>query len=187
MAPAFLHPKSNKTNSVFLNAEADWLECDEADSWSKRLPAHFSAGMKCQRFSCGHRLHLAKNARRQQNRTSSLSRFQQMCVHVGVWEMQVCDFRYSAPKAFLSPHFSFHPPLCFSPPNLWWTHSFTFNVLSSCQPECVLFPAHSVMSPAFPSMASLCLFLFKSFLLLPLKLQFRFLGILFFFTSYTYS
>lgn len=60
MAPAFLHPKSNKTNSVFLNAEADWLECDEADSWSKRLPAHFSAGMKCQRFSCGHRLHLAK-------------------------------------------------------------------------------------------------------------------------------
>lgn len=48
----------------------------------------------------------------------------------------------------------------------------------------MLFPAHSVMTPAFPSMASLCLFLLNSFPQLPLKLEFSFSK---YFVSYTCS
>lgn len=82
------------------------------------------------------------------------------CVRdAGVW-LQVFST-----SGFFSVHFSLHRSLCFSPPNLSRTHSFTFNVLPSCGPAWVLFPAYSVMSPAFPSMASLCLFLWYSWVL----------------------
>lgn len=178
LAPAFPHAKLNKTKSVPLNAVADWLECDEADLWSKRLPAHFSAGMKCQRFSCGHRLHLAKERKKRKEKCPQAAGLNEQPVSVPadvsvrgcVRDAGVCLQVFST--SGFSVHFSLHRSFCFSPPNLSRLHSFTFNVLPSCRPAPVLFPAYSVMSPAFPTTASLCLFLWHSFPQFFLKLEF---------------
>ena len=51
--------------------------------WSQSLPAHFFIGMRCQRFSYGHRLHLAGVPAGSRNLQAACLGF--FCVCVGGW------------------------------------------------------------------------------------------------------
>lgn len=109
------------------------------------------------------------SACRQQERAGSLSGFLQMCVCVcvrrdtGVW---VHVFIASGfPSSDIHPFiFLLRGSSCSTSLPLVHIRSFIFNVLPSCPPVCVSYPAHIVMSAASPVMASLCLLLYFSFL-----------------------